>query len=170
MLVRSLFTISLYFIVHLSRCGGMVDTGDLKSPAHSPGVLVRVQSAVPSPFLSMKKSPIPARVPICLRIASVLYFLFAAGFVIGSTLMPKGQASVDELFVMTLTTTIIAVTSLCIIAFNEVVLHYLRKGAFWSWVAGVIVFGLYIPSIFLPLGVIGLTGLMNPAVRKHVGA
>jgi len=45
----------------------------------------------------------------------------------------------------------------------------LRRRQFWAWVAGLCISGLYIPSLFLPLGVMGLVGLLDPASRAAFG-
>jgi hypothetical protein len=53
--------------------------------------------------------------------------------------------------------------------FIEIVARALNRRRFWAWVAGLCVSGLYIPSLFLPLGVMGLIGLLDPASRAAFG-
>lgn len=50
--------------------------------------------------------------------------------------------------------------------FNFVVAWGLGRGARWAWICGVIIGGIYAPSICLPLGAVLLYGLLNDATRK----
>jgi hypothetical protein len=45
----------------------------------------------------------------------------------------------------------------------------IRRRRFWGWVLGLIIFGLYIPSLFLPLGALGLWGLLDAGSRAEMG-
>ncbi len=45
----------------------------------------------------------------------------------------------------------------------------LRRRKFWAWVAGLCIFGLYLPSPFLPLGALGLWGLLASGSRAAFG-
>lgn len=51
----------------------------------------------------------------------------------------------------------------------EVVAWGLRKRKFWAWVAGLCLFGMYVPSLFLPLGAFGLWGLLDKGSRIEFG-
>jgi hypothetical protein len=51
----------------------------------------------------------------------------------------------------------------------EVVVYGLNRRRFWAWVAGLAIFGVYVPSGFLPLGVLGLWGLLQKASRAEFG-
>ena len=53
--------------------------------------------------------------------------------------------------------------------FIEIVVQALNRGKFWAWVAGLCLSGLYIPSLFLPLGVMGLIGLLDPVSQAAFG-
>jgi len=53
--------------------------------------------------------------------------------------------------------------------FVEIVVQGLKRRKFWAWVAGLCLSGLYVPSLFLPLGVMGLIGLLDPASRAAFG-
>jgi len=52
---------------------------------------------------------------------------------------------------------------------NEVVARAIKKRKFWGWVVGIILFGLYIPSPFLPIGGFGMWALLTPGSRKAFG-
>ena len=49
----------------------------------------------------------------------------------------------------------------------EVVLWGLTRRRYWAWVAGLCIFGTQVPSLFLPLGVIGLRGLLDEGTRAQ---
>lgn len=51
----------------------------------------------------------------------------------------------------------------------EVVVRGLIRRKFWAWIAGLCLSGLYVPSLFLPLGVMGLIGLLDPTSRAAFG-
>lgn len=43
----------------------------------------------------------------------------------------------------------------------EVVIWGLRQLRFWAWIAGLCLCGLYVPSLFMPLGALALWGLLD---------
>ncbi|MFN7892004.1 MAG: hypothetical protein ACK5OC_17050 [Pirellula sp.] len=51
----------------------------------------------------------------------------------------------------------------------EFVVYGLHRRKFWAWVAGICIFGIYVPSLFLPLGALGLWGLLDSLSRKEFG-
>ena len=52
------------------------------------------------------------------------------------------------------------------VVFLEFVIAHLKQGKFWAWVAGIAIGGLYTPSLFLPLGVFILAGLLSDGCRQ----
>jgi hypothetical protein len=58
---------------------------------------------------------------------------------------------------------------LALIVGIEAVAAGLRRRKFWAWIAGLCIFGLYAPSIFLPLGALGLWGLLDAGSRAEFG-
>jgi len=48
------------------------------------------------------------------------------------------------------------VMCLALIAGIEFVVYGLKKRKFWAWVAGICIFAVYAPSLFFPLGALGL--------------
>src|SRR6266849_1178427 len=58
---------------------------------------------------------------------------------------------------------------LALIAGIEFVVYGLRNRKFWAWVAGLCVFGVYLPSLFFPLGALGLWGLLDSGSRAAFG-
>lgn len=61
------------------------------------------------------------------------------------------------------------VVCLALIAGIEFVASGLKRRKFWAWVAGLCIFGVYVPSLFLPLGALGLWGLLDTGARKEFG-
>ena len=51
----------------------------------------------------------------------------------------------------------------------EFVVYGLHRRKFWAWVTGLCIFGLYVPSLFLPLGALGLWGLLDSLSRTEFG-
>lgn len=56
-----------------------------------------------------------------------------------------------------------------IVAGIECVVSGLSRGRLWAWIAGLCIFGLHVPSLFLPLGVLGLWGLLDGGSRAECG-
>jgi hypothetical protein len=56
---------------------------------------------------------------------------------------------------------------LALIAGIELVVYGLHRRRFWAWVAGLCIFGVYVPSLFLPLGVLGLWALLDSGSRAE---
>ena len=96
----------------------------------------------------------------CLHISAVLYVLVGVLFVWLSRNVDGYERTGDVA---------IGVFSLCLAAGVEVIAHGIRKRQFWAWVAGLCVFGLYAPSLFLPLGALGLWGLLDAGSRAEFG-
>lgn len=61
------------------------------------------------------------------------------------------------------------VFGLAMIAGIEFVVYGLRRRKFWAWVAGLCIFGMFLPSLFLPLSAFGLRGLLDSGSRKEFG-
>ena len=103
---------------------------------------------------------------VCLHISTVLYLLVGAaviafGMWIGDD--PSEAISPPILFG--------AVGAFCIAlaAVPEIAAYGIRRRRFWGWVLGLILFGLYLPSLFLPLGAFGMWGLLDPGSRAEMG-
>lgn len=45
----------------------------------------------------------------------------------------------------------------------------IQRRKFWGWVAGLCVFGVFLPSAFFPLGALGLWGLLDRGSRSEFG-
>lgn len=110
---------------------------------------------------------------VCLHVSSILYVLFAIVFPLLFFLMPEDDT--PPAFRIVLAVLLGGIGLVCAIG-AEVVAWGLGRRRYWAWIAGLCVFGLYTPSLFLPLGVLGLWGLLDSgsqevfqAVRKVGG-
>lgn len=99
---------------------------------------------------------------VCLHISAVLYLLIGLlMFPLLMVLDESGEAKPVALFLL--------LFCLALVAGIEAVVFGLRHRKFWAWVAGIILFGLYVPSLFLPLGALGLWGLLDEGSRAEFG-
>jgi hypothetical protein len=98
----------------------------------------------------------------CLHISAVLYL------VVGLAMFPL-LAGEDELDSATAIATACFLLCLMMIVGVEFTVYCLRRRRFWAWVAGICIFGMYLPSLFLPLGALGLWGLLHEGSRRQFG-
>jgi hypothetical protein len=99
---------------------------------------------------------------VCLHISAVLYLLIGLlMFPLLMALDKSGEATPIALFLL--------LFCLAMVAGIEAVVYGLRLRKFWAWVTGIVIFGLYVPSLFLPLGAFGLWGLLDEGSRAEFG-
>jgi hypothetical protein len=101
---------------------------------------------------------------LSLRISTVIYGLIGLIFLITAFVAPPDIKGWSKGLGISM-----AVFSVLFIIFLEVLIINLRKRKFWAWVAGLIVGALYTPSIFLPLGIMILVGLLSSPSRAEFG-
>lgn len=94
---------------------------------------------------------------VCLHISAAIYALIG------------GLLFFDELDDLPWLATLMLVGCLLLAAGIEVVVWGLKRRKFWAWIAGICLFGLYVPSLFLPLGALGLWGLLDAGSRAEFG-
>lgn len=103
---------------------------------------------------------------VCLHLSAVLYVLLGVGLLV--LVLAIGEAgaakSVEFLFVILMFLMCLALA----IAIEFVVhgLHYRKK---WAWIVGIVMFGIYLPSLFFPLGALGLWGLLDAGSQAEFG-
>ncbi len=107
----------------------------------------------------MKKLRIKTSI-VCLRIASVIYFIIAAFSLISLGLISE----ISDVAIITASA--IFTFGFGIGLFLEIIIRDLKHQRYWAWVAGIIVFGMFIPSLFFILGILGLINLLKPEVSK----
>ena len=97
---------------------------------------------------------------VCLRISTIPYAALAA--LLALRLITVGESS-------DWTRLAICVIVFCVamVVGIELLVAGLRGKEFWAWVVGLVLFGLYVPSPFLPLGALGLWGLLDEGTRAN---
>ena len=103
---------------------------------------------------------------VCLHISAVLYLLLGLSLPLLLTLDDGGNL---DAFAATGISVFLFFFCALIAVGVEVVAYGIHKRKFWGWVAGLIVFGIYAPSLFLPLGAFGLWGLLATGSRAEFG-
>ena len=107
---------------------------------------------------------------VSLRIGAAFYVLVAIGVPLFLVLVDVPEpADTVELWIRNGTIAFVIVLSLGMAALSEVIVWGLHRRRMWAWIAGLCVFGLYLPSLFFPLGALGLWGLLDPGSRALFG-
>lgn len=97
----------------------------------------------------------------CLHISAVLYLAVGVGmfFLFSAVDDPNGMNTPIAVFML----------AFCLGLIVGIEVVGLRRRKFWAWVAGLCVFGMYATSLFLPLGALGLWGLLDEGSRAEFG-
>lgn len=108
---------------------------------------------------------------ICLRISEGLYVLLAILFGIlgagGMFGMPANAPDSTEMVFVWGMVFFFVFISLGMAVFIEIICRHLKQGRYWAWIAGLILCGIYIPSLFIILGIVGLLGLLKPDTKTY---
>jgi len=99
---------------------------------------------------------------ICLHISAALYVI--VGLVLFPLFLSDDETSLGFPFAI-----VMLLLCLALASGIECVIYGLRRRKFWAWVAGLCIFGLYVPSLFFPLGALGLWGLLDSGSRAEFG-
>ena len=99
-----------------------------------------------------------------LRISTIIYYLIMAGCVIWA--FTSGEHSEDD---DTFLSWFLFIALIPFVVFLEILIVFLRRRKFWAWIAGLIIGALYAPSLFLPLGIMILVGLLAEGSRNEFG-
>jgi Ca2+/Na+ antiporter len=99
---------------------------------------------------------------VCLHISALLYVLIGLGL----CAILAMENNVKSLIPFSLC--VFTMIGALVVAI-EVIAYGLTKRKFWAWVAGLIMFGIYVPSLFFPLGALGLWGLLDENSRREFG-
>ena len=97
-----------------------------------------------------------------LRISTVLYYLIIIACLAAAFFLPPDPEFFSSAFLI-----LLAIFTLPFVIFLELLIAHLKRRKFWAWVAGIVVGGLYAPSLFLPLGVFILIGLLSEKSREE---
>lgn len=111
------------------------------------------------------------RAILCLRISEVLYvliaLLFAALGAVGLFGPPLNASDPAEKAMVWGFVFFLVFISLGMAVFIEIVCRHLKEGRYWAWIAALILFGIYVPSLFILLGILGLLALMKPETQAY---
>ena len=96
----------------------------------------------------------------CLHISAGLYLLVGLGcFVAATQVQELGLPFAVFMFLF----------CMVLIVGIEVVVYGLHRRRYWAWVAGLCLFGVYLPSLLMPLGALGLWGLLDDGSQAEFG-
>ena len=100
---------------------------------------------------------------VCLHISAVIYLALGLLFFVLSR-SPDYAEEISPVLGL-------AMLAFClsIVIGIEVVAFGLGRRRFWAWIVGLCIFALYVPSPFLPLGALGLWGLLTRGTREAFG-
>jgi hypothetical protein len=101
---------------------------------------------------------------IAIRISTVIYYLLFIGFIIAGFLIPPEAEEFNRYMAW-----FISIFTLPFIIFLEVLIIHLKRRRYWAWIGGLIVGAMYAPSLFLPLGIMILIGLLSEQGRLEFG-
>ncbi|MFH1367587.1 MAG: hypothetical protein ABII64_00535 [Elusimicrobiota bacterium] len=100
---------------------------------------------------------------ISLRISTIIYILIGLAFTIFLIAGDKETVNAKWFVIATI------ILGIVLVVFVEIVIKYIKKRRFWAWVAGLCIGGIYLPSLFLPLGIFILLGLLDVNTRREFG-
>jgi hypothetical protein len=105
---------------------------------------------------------------ICLHVSAALFL--ACGATLAWKPLLDARTADRELFWLGVigTAMLVGVCAL-LVAGVEVIAHGVALRRRWAWIAAIGLFATYIPSLFLPLGVLGLWGLLDRRTRDEFG-
>ncbi|WP_205410165.1 hypothetical protein [Acetivibrio cellulolyticus] len=94
---------------------------------------------------------------ICIRIASIIYFLIAVLLVVFGFFLKE-----DLLIFILYSVFILPMVFWC-----EITILGLKKTKYWAWVSSIIMFAIFIPSLFIIMGIIGIKTMLSEPVRNQ---
>jgi hypothetical protein len=98
----------------------------------------------------------------CLHISAVLYVIIGFGMLLLTKVYKDEGLGLGAAIAMLVFCLVLAIGI-------EIVAYWLHQRKFWAWIAGLCIFGMYATSIFLPLGALGLWGLLAEGSRAEFG-
>lgn len=104
-------------------------------------------------------------VTIPFRISSVLYFLMGFGMLI---LAAAGfSEKTEDAFLAGSLLVFMALFCIAIGVFVEIVIYNFKKKKYWAWISALIISALYIPSLFIVLGIIPLIAILDKETKDE---
>lgn len=104
---------------------------------------------------------------VCLHISAGLYVLVALGAVLVPLLLipslPPEEAAAAGIFVIF--GLFFALICIGLAIGVELVTWHLTKLRYWAWITAIVICAFYLTSLFLPLGALGLWGLLDAGTQ-----
>jgi hypothetical protein len=105
---------------------------------------------------------------ICLHISAVL-FLVCGATLAWKPLWDARSVDRESLWLAVMLTAMLVGVCAMLVAGIEVIAYGVAQRRRWAWIAGVGLFATFVPSLFLPLAVLGLWGLLDRKTREEFG-
>jgi hypothetical protein len=105
---------------------------------------------------------------ICLYTSAAL-FLVCGATLAWKPLWDARSADRESLWLAIMLTAMLVGLCALLVAGIEVIAYGVVQRRRWAWIAGVGLFATFVPSVFLPLGVLGLWGLLDCKTREEFG-
>lgn len=101
---------------------------------------------------------------VAIRISTILYYLLIVGCIVFALFLPP-----EEEFAARIMPWIVAALIIPFVIFLEILIVHLKRRKYWAWIGGLIIGAMYAPSLFLPLGIMILIGLLSADSRAEFG-
>jgi cytochrome bd-type quinol oxidase subunit 2 len=102
---------------------------------------------------------------ISLHISAVFYMIAGALLVLAP--FARDSATTAEVTLHSSIIWLLAVLAFALAALARVLIRALRQRKRWAWITATVLFTLYLPTVFLPLGAVGLFGLLSEGTRAQ---
>ena len=100
-----------------------------------------------------------------LHISAVLYVI--TGVLLALVPLAWDPATTVEYTLRSGVMWLLAVLSIALAILAHFLIRALRRRKRWAWITSAVLFAIYLPSAFLPLGAVGLFGLMSEGTRAQ---
>jgi hypothetical protein len=98
---------------------------------------------------------------VCLHVSAALYLI------VGLAMFPLFSMDDEMGSAGPLIAVLMFAFCLALIVGIEFVVWGLKKRRYWAWIVGIVIFGIYLPSLYLVLGALGMWGLLDESSRAQ---
>ncbi len=105
---------------------------------------------------------------IALHISAVFYAITGVLLVLAP--FARDPATTAEYMLRSSIMWSLAVLAFALAVLAKILIRALRRRKRWAWITAAVLFALYLPSVFLPLGAVGLFGLLSEGTRAQFPA
>lgn len=140
---------------------------------HNPYGDAAAKPAQPAPpYLYYQQPPAKSWVWLALlggHLGAAAYLLCGVGSVALVALAASEAANDDEAAGAAVVFGIVAAMCVGLALVAEIITIGMHLRHKWAWFAGLVMFGLYLPSLFMPIGAMGMCGLLMTGSRRDFG-